>query len=351
MSKPVVFIHDAAIDEYMAGMLLTTMDDVDLKGIIIVNADCVDGPAMNTGWKIQCYIDKPDIPLALSSARGWNAFPWPYRSDCVRLGNVEVLRNKPTNPDWPWYPSSSNWPWYPGPCEPSCVESPEEAVAASKAGYPSGDQLLYDLLENAANNGPKITVLINCPLTPVTELLKRCPELECGIESLVWMGGAVKGIQGNLDPATLPKVVANPYAEWNAFWDPSAVDWLLRNVGFPITVFPLNITNQASITPEFMSRLKEQEKCRYSALAYQGYSLVAQEPFYDMWDVVTTCYLTRPDLFKNPESMQLGIATQGYYQGTLAPLSTVPRSVDVVLDFACRSDFYDYVLHQFKRDS
>jgi purine nucleosidase len=36
---PVIFIHDAAIDEYMVTVLLTTMEEVDLRGIIIVNAE------------------------------------------------------------------------------------------------------------------------------------------------------------------------------------------------------------------------------------------------------------------------------------------------------------------------
>ena len=38
-------------------------------------ADCIDGPAMQTGWKLQSYIDRTDIPLTLSYARGWNPFP------------------------------------------------------------------------------------------------------------------------------------------------------------------------------------------------------------------------------------------------------------------------------------
>ena len=83
MTKHVVLVHDAAIDEYMSTILLTTMEDVVLDGIVIVNADCIYGPAMDAAWKIQQYIDGTDIPLSLSNARGFNAFPWPYRGDCV----------------------------------------------------------------------------------------------------------------------------------------------------------------------------------------------------------------------------------------------------------------------------
>lgn len=65
---PVIFIHDAAIDEYMATVLLTTMEEVDLRGIIIVNADCIAGPAMETAYKIHKYIGWEKIPLTLSSS-------------------------------------------------------------------------------------------------------------------------------------------------------------------------------------------------------------------------------------------------------------------------------------------
>ena len=62
-------MHDAAIDEYMGSVLLLTMQDVELKGIVIVKADCIAGPAMHGAWKIQCYLDMQATPLGLSSAR------------------------------------------------------------------------------------------------------------------------------------------------------------------------------------------------------------------------------------------------------------------------------------------
>ena len=53
MTIRVVQVHDAAIDEYMATILLTTMEEVVLDGVVIVNADCIYGPAMDAAWKIQ----------------------------------------------------------------------------------------------------------------------------------------------------------------------------------------------------------------------------------------------------------------------------------------------------------
>ena len=87
----VILVHDAAIDEYMSQLLLQTMPGINLLGAIIVNADCIDSAAMQTAWQVQSYIGNPDLPMGLSRARGWNAFPWSYRSDCVKMGQVPAL--------------------------------------------------------------------------------------------------------------------------------------------------------------------------------------------------------------------------------------------------------------------
>ncbi|HVI10256.1 MAG TPA: hypothetical protein VND65_18350, partial [Candidatus Binatia bacterium] len=89
--KPVVLIHDAAIDEYISTMLLALMPEIDLLGVIIINADCIAQPALDAASKLHQFLGKPDLPLALSRARGWNAFPWSYRGDCVNFGKIPSL--------------------------------------------------------------------------------------------------------------------------------------------------------------------------------------------------------------------------------------------------------------------
>jgi purine nucleosidase len=311
----VIQIHDAAIDEYMSTVLLTTMTDVNLLGIVIVNADSIAAPAMQTAWKIQSYLGRTEIPVGLSRARGVNPFPWSYRSDCVSEGKIGVLSSFADNPKWP--------------------------------PFPDGDQLLLKLLQNA--KGP-VTLLVTSPMTPLSNLLSANPALASKIERVVWMGGAVN-VGGNLDPSTVPTPPWNKCAEWNAFWDPSAVDWVFNNTTFPITVFPLDMTNQAKITTSFLTSLANQSgKAKLSALAFESYLLVGSEIFYDMWDVVTTCYLTQPQLFKKPTRMTLGIDTE--FDDTQGCLSKRKkgRACDVVFNFSDDgTSFYDYVLKQFNQ--
>lgn len=236
----------------------------------------------------------------------------------IRQYKIDAFREVEDNPDWPT--------------------------------YPSGDTLLYDVLSEAAEEDTPVTVLITCPITAFSDLLRQHPELEEGIERLIWMGGAIH-VDGNLDPNTIPAEVANPKAEWNALRDPTGVDWIFRNTSIPIVLFTLDVTDQVPVTKEFVQKLELQASShRYSDLVHQSYALTSDEPFYRMWNTVTTAYLAHPEFFDKPETMNLEIETEGYEQGTIRQ-SPSGRQVDVVLNLAQKEAFYEYVLEQFKRDS
>jgi len=320
-STPVVLLHDAAIDEYMVTVLLTVMPNIDLRGIVIVNADCIAEPAMDAASKLQQFLGREDIPLALSRARGWNPFPWPYRSDCVAFGQIPSLqpyKSKVTTPP------------------------------------PSGEALLAQLLEQAIAAKSPLTVLNTGPMTPLTDVLQADFRLIEGIAKVVWMGGAIN-VPGNLDPNTVPPAVANKYAEWNAFWDPYAVDFAFRWFR-GINIFPLDITNNTPLTKDFMNALQQQGKqYSYSQLAFEAYSIVAAEPFYDMWDVTAACWLTNPALYTQPTLMGLGIETWGFDQGwirtAIGPNPTLRNAQNVFLGFQNKPGFYSYVLSLLQKSN
>src|SRR6185503_1572235 len=163
----VILVQDAAIDEYMSQVLLTTMP-VSLLGVSIVNADCIDTAAMQAAWKINTYIGAQAMPLGLSRARGWNPFPWSYRTDCIKQGQIPALAGIPDHRHWP--------------------------------PYPDADAMLEAWLERSA---PGVTLLVTCPFTPLSNVLKRRPHLGEKIGQIVWMGGAI-GVPGNIDPKTVP---------------------------------------------------------------------------------------------------------------------------------------------------
>jgi purine nucleosidase len=314
--EKILFNHDAAIDEFMAAVLLTTMADKEFLGSVIMNADCIDNYATQAQWRIQQFIDQTQYPLKLSRARQWNPFPWSYREDCIKEWQLDVLKGIPDNRDWP--------------------------------PFPDGDVFMTEQLAKAVACGEKLTMLVNCPMTTLRNGLEQNRGLEAAIERLIWMGGAIY-VDGNLDPTTIPPQIANKKAEWNAFCDPFSVDWVFKNTKFPIYLFPLDVTDQAAITKSFMEQFGVQaEKFPYSKLAFQSYGLVANEAFYDMWDVLTTCYIPHREFFAPAQTMSLSIVAKGFMQGTLEQTEG-GRSVNVLLDLVQPDNFYAYVLQQFKR--
>jgi purine nucleosidase len=293
--RPTVLLHDGAIDEFCAAAMLLTAPEIDLLATVVVNADCVGLPALEVQWRVQDLLGRPEVPLGLSAARAVNAFPWSYRGDCVAMQGLAVLRSRP-GPGWD--------------------------------DVPDGDALLERVIE--ANPGVAIVAL--GPVAPLTDLLARRPELAAHVGSVVWMAGAL-AVAGNLDPATLVPGVANPFAEWNVFWDPYSAQRLIADLDVPTTLVPLDVSNLLPLTDAWRSSLVGSARTSTLArLAFEAYSLIdlAAEPFYRLWDTTTVSWVLAPELFAPVEAHELTVVTDLRGDvGALVPATGV-RPVDVV---------------------
>ena len=80
-----------------------------------------------------------------------------------------------------------------------------------------------------------------------------------------------------------------------------------------------------------MPRLWEQsQEFAYSKLAYEGYELAGDEPYYCMWNVVTSCFIPHPEFFGEPVRMNLKVVMEGNKQGNVVRKSS-GREVEVIL--------------------
>lgn len=308
-----ILIHDGSIDEYMATVVLFKMGNIAIEGIVVVAGNCLPDIGMQAAWKVQLYAGRETTPLALSKARGLNPFPWDYRTDCIKQSDVAALQYCGFNKEWPPYPDGDEW-----------------------------------LAEYLSRIDYRITVICLGPLTPLAQALTRVPDGKNKIDELLWMGGAID-VQGNLDPATVPRIVANPYAEWNAFWDPEAVWQIFHETSFRILLFPLDLTNNVKVTSAFMSRLLPLAKrYRLADLAYQSY-LVTSGAYYCMWDVATVAHLGIPDAYEDPVSIKLDVVTTGAKTGALVR-SEGGRMVQGVMAFSDIVAFYSYVVDRFSSE-
>lgn len=76
MSKQLVLMdHDGGVDDYLATMLLLTMDHIELLGVVVTPADCYVQPAVSATRKILDLMGFSHIPVAESTVRGINPFP------------------------------------------------------------------------------------------------------------------------------------------------------------------------------------------------------------------------------------------------------------------------------------
>ncbi|WP_040167230.1 nucleoside hydrolase [Microbacterium gorillae] len=87
-----------------------------------------------------------------------------------------------------------------------------------------------------------VAIIATGPITNVAILLRDRPDLHERIREIVWMGGSTE--RGNY----------TPYAEFNSWVDPEAVDIVVRS-GIRFTMVGLNITHQALLTPAVRERI------------------------------------------------------------------------------------------------
>ncbi len=113
---------------------------------------------------------------------------------------------------------------------------PEPAFAADPRG---AQQLLVDTLTAATE---PVTLVPTGPITNIATLLRDAPQLTPKIAEIVWMGGSAQ--RGN----------RMPYAEFNAWVDPDALEIVLAS-GVPFTLVGLHVTHQALATPQVIDRI------------------------------------------------------------------------------------------------
>jgi inosine-uridine nucleoside N-ribohydrolase len=116
------------------------------------------------------------------------------------------------------------------------LPDPDAAVPLDPRG---ATELIADTL--AAASEP-VAIIATGPITNVAVLLRDRPEAAARIREIVWMGGSTE--RGNV----------TPYAEFNAWVDPEALDLVLRS-GIRFTMVGLNVTHRALVTTRVRERL------------------------------------------------------------------------------------------------
>jgi len=321
-TKNTIIIHDGATDELMSILFAASMPNVNIKGIMVLNADCQGYPTAKVSSKLLDLISIEDVDVVVSGARAWNAFPWTYRQYSLMVDLFPIVNQYKSNVPVPEPP----------------MDFPLEKMV---------DKVYYE------NDNMPVTLLCLSPVTDIASAIKNDPDFTSKIDEIVWMGGVYITDDtpfGNIDTGIAPG--ANPYAEWNVYWDPQATEDVL-NSGIPVKMFPLNVTNSVTLSGKIIREHFIPESNIYPALdlAAQMYALVAFQYGFSFWDTAATAYLGDPSLYTFKKAkVEVDTSPVPSKQGTMkvkfvsdpgASSVEIAASIDV-------NGFYDYYVKQLK---
>ncbi len=296
---------DVAFDDWMAVLFLLQSPLVDVCALTVAaTGEAHARPGMQTLLRLLALTTHPDIPVAAGRRKpltGTHTFPLLLRLVMdVRFGlKLPKARKRPVK---------------------------ETAV-----------QLLARQLRA---NDEQTTIVALGPLTNLAELLLVEPSLGAKIAMIYIMGGALDV------PGNIPEVnarIKNPYAEWNVFVDPYALDVLLRS-GVPLTLVPLDVTNQYQLTPAFIKRLGQHQSTPAAEFLYRALRRLARvvgaRPYY-FWDPLTAVVAACPELATFRDECIRVIQEEGQQSGrTIIDPVGYPVRVCVTVDPAAFEDLF-----------
>lgn len=155
--------------------------------------------------------------------------------------------------------------------------------------------------------GKKLTIIALGPLTNIAKALKRYPRSLKKVGRIITMGGAFR-VQGN----------TGPVAEFNYYVDPEAAQAVLSS-GIPITVIPLDLTQQIAIMHSELERRAHRRANQLSQLIVRMTRFYMQyhrdtEHFFGgfLHDPIAVAAAIRPSLFQT-QRLRVEIETEGTF--------------------------------------
>jgi len=307
MSKQLVLMdHDGGVDDYLATMLLMTMDRIQPLGVIVTPANCYAEPSVSATRKILDLMGSSHIPVAESTVRGINPFPRLYRRDSFIVDHLPILNQS-------------------------------ETIRTPLVAEPGQDFMVRVLREASA----PVTLMVTGPLTTVATTLDKAPEISAKIQKIVWMGGALN-VSGNVEKSLEARQDGS--AEWNVYWDPISA-FRVWQTQIEIIMCPLDLTNNVPVTSDIVYKMGRQRHYPISDLAGQCYALVIPQDYY-FWDVLATAYLAHPEFYQLRE-WETEIISTGLSQGRTKIVSGGRKIY--AMDQVDKEHFYAYILQQWAR--
>ncbi len=259
MKRPIIIDTDPGQDDALAILLALASEEVEVLAITTVAGNVPQPLVTTNALALLTLTDRTDIPV--------------YRG-CER----PMLR--------PLYTAE----YVHGPTGVDGADLPDPTIQA-EPGH-AVDLIIEACLD--AGDEP----LTLCPMGPLTNIgmaIAKEPRISRSIREIVWMGGAFDEA-GN----------TTPLAEFNAYVDPHAAHVVFTS-GVPLTVFPLDVTHRALMTPQYVEELAASPSVVARAAAgmvrfYERHDVDKYDiPGAPMHDPCVIAYLVDPTLFTGAE--------------------------------------------------
>lgn len=264
---PLVIDTDLALDSVMAVLYLLGRPELDVRAITVSGTGEVHcDPGVGIAAGLAALAGHPDIPVACGPEEplaGDNTFPISWRQAADDAWGMELPEGLP----------------------PSALAAPE---------------LLVSVI--AASPEP-VVVFTDGPLTNLAAALRLDPGIAGNVAVAFVMGGAVDV------PGNAPR---NPDAEYNLWVDPAAAAEVFAS-GMPITLVPLDATNQVPMSGLHLRVLEEHQTnpiamAVVAMLEANAGFLESGEMFF--WDQVAAALLVDGSL-GGFETVRLAVVTEG----------------------------------------
>ncbi|NLG86969.1 MAG: nucleoside hydrolase [Firmicutes bacterium] len=203
------------------------------------------------------------------------------------------------------------------------------------------------IIRTLKNSQGDVTLVPTGPLTNIAGAFIRCPEIIPKVQEVILMGGAY-GL-GNTTPA----------AEFNIYADPEAAR-VVFHAGVPLTMVGLDLTHQATATPEVLARIRAlnttvgdiaAELLTFFRSTYRDVFKMPDPPVHDP---CTVAKLIDPDVFTTkPAYVDIDTQSELCYGRTVCDLYGVTgqepnAQVAIELDW---ERFWDIVIDALKQYS
>lgn len=157
------------------------------------------------------------------------------------------------------------------------------------------------LEEILLNSSQKVSILEIGTYSTIAQVLSVNPSLASKVERIVSMVGAVD-VPVNIHNTD------NEKAEFNAWIDPVAAKAVFAS-GIPITMVPLDVTDKAKLTQEFVDRFRASTTGPVAKVLVDWWSETLVNPVgeYYHWDPLATVLAFNPDLITRQEDVKISV--------------------------------------------